>query len=260
MLLPLLTVAVVVLGLATVLLTIYVTKVRGEKHGRGVLRRWPVPEIDLQDFDRRFVPDARGPSIETEIAFIATYRLPGGISDLETWILANLAKTAQTLFEFGTATGKTTYLLARNAPEDATVITLTLHPDQVDDYRSGSDDDTAALTAALEESRFDRFYYSGTAAEAKIRQLFGDSKAFDETPYAGQCDLIFIDGSHAYSYVASDTRKALKMVKPGGVILWHDYRGPRRAKGVYRALNELSRDLPLRRIKGTSLVAYRHPD
>jgi predicted O-methyltransferase YrrM len=200
-----------------------------------------------------------GPSRETEIAFIGAYRVPGGVSDLETWVLGSLAKDAGRIFEFGTATGKTTYLLARNAPAAARVITLTLKPAQIGEYRGEAGDDPAAERDAAEESRFEAFYYSGTDVEPKITQLFGDSKAFDAAPYAGTCDLVFVDGSHAYSYVKSDSEKAIEMVRPGGLVLWHDYRGPRRTEGVYRALNELKDELGLRRLKDTSLVAYRKP-
>jgi predicted O-methyltransferase YrrM len=87
--------------------------------------------------------------------------------------------------------------------------------------------------------------------------LFGDSKRFDESRFAGTCDLVFVDGSHARSYVESDSRKALRMLRPGGIVLWHDYHGPRRARGVFDALNALAGELPLAHIKGTSLVAYR---
>jgi hypothetical protein len=66
-----------------------------------------------------------------------------------------------------------------------------------------------------------------------------------------------VDGSHAYSYVRSDSRKALEMVAPGGLILWHDYRGMFKPRGVYRALNELAKEVPLVHIKGTSLIAHR---
>jgi hypothetical protein len=47
------------------------------------------------------------------------------------------------------------------------------------------------------------------------------------------------------------------MVKPGGIVLWHDYAHWNR--GVFRALNELARELPLVHIAETSLVAYRKP-
>ena len=59
------------------------------------------------------------------------------------------------------------------------------------------------------------------------------------------------------SYVVSDSRKALQMVKPGGVVLWHDYNSA--TTGVFRALNELAKALPLVHLEGTDLVAYHVP-
>ena len=69
-------------------------------------------------------------------------------------------------------------------------------------------------------------------------------------------DLIFIDGSHAYSYVMSDSEKAFRMLAPNGIILWHDYRGPRETRDVFKALNEIAKVKPLVHLKETSLVAY----
>src|SRR5204863_237070 len=82
--------------------------------------------------------------------------------------------------------------------------------------------------------------YTGTEVEHKVEQLFGDSKTLDITPWAGTCDLVFVDGSHAYSYVVSDSEKALQLVRPGGLVLWHDYAGPRHSAGVYRGLKALA--------------------
>jgi hypothetical protein len=53
----------------------------------------------------------------------------------------------------------------------------------------------------------------------------------------------------------SDTGKALTMVRPGGLVLWHDY-SPE-CPGVFRALNELATQVPLVHIQGTTLVAFR---
>ena len=109
------------------------------------------------------------------------------------------------------------------------------------------------------ESAFDSFIYSGTPVEHKITQLFRDSKRFDETPYLKQCDLIFIDGSHAYSYVKNDTEKGLRMLKEGGLLLWHDYRYRNlETRGVRQYLDELSETLPLIRLDETTIVAYRN--
>jgi hypothetical protein len=229
---------------------------RARRRQRNVFASWPIPSVAPGDIAPCLSAGPLGPSAASEIVAIANYRVPGGTSDLETWVLCNLAKTARLVFEFGTATGKTTYLLARNAPADAEIVTLTL--DAKDTYRAEAKDAPDAKRAALDES-LDAFVYRGTSVAHKIRQLFGDSKAFDETPYVGRCDLVFVDGSHARSYVESDGRKALAMLRPGGYVLWHDYAGSRHSTGVYEALNALAQELPLRHIKGTMLVAYQKP-
>lgn len=226
---------------------------------RGLFSPWPVPRVPPHAVIPELAPGKLGPTRETEIAFVSNYRVPGAISDLETWILCNLAKRAQLVFEFGTATGKTTYLFARNAPADARIVTLTLDPRTAASYQAAAGDEAAARVSALEESIFEEFVYTGSPVEAKITQLYGDSKTFDESPWLARCDVVFVDGAHAYSYVQSDSRKALRMVKPGGVVLWHDYSGPRGAHGVWRALNELSREITLHHLAGTSLVFHRRP-
>lgn len=231
---------------------------RARQRQRGIFRRWPIPKVLVEELDRRFRPDELGATRAAEVTYLGrgTIRVPGGTSDTEAWILAVLAKGARRLFEFGTCTGKTAYLWARNQPPDGTVTTLTLAPDQHDAYQAATNDDPVAEHYAKQESRFTRFLYSGTDVEGRVRQLYGDSKQFDDTPYAGTCDVVFVDGSHARSYVVSDSAKALRMVRPGGLVLWHDY-SPE-APGVFGALNELARRLPLMHIQGTTLVAFRN--
>ena len=227
-------------------------------------RRWlfyvpyKVPPTALAEVDPRFSPGPFGPRRETEVRLIGGPAY-GGTSTYEAWILAVLAQDARRLFEFGTCTGRTAYAWARNSPPEAKIITLTLSPETQQAYQATAQDQPADTQVALRESCFLKFYYSDTDVEPKIEQLFGDSKELDETPYLGQCDLVFIDGSHAYSYVASDTAKALRMVRPGGLVLWHDYVDPWHTQGVFRFLNELSAKLPLRLIEGTTLVWYRAP-
>jgi len=225
---------------------------------RSLWRKWPILKKEISELDETFHPGTQGPSKKTEIHFISHYCVPGGISDFETWILCNLAKKSLSVFEFGTFTGKTTYLLAKNSPEAAKITTLTLHPDALSLYTNHETDDKKDSLAAIKESICDRFYYTDDVVSTKIIQLFEDSKQFDETPYAESMDLIFVDGSHAKSYVESDSQKALRMVRPGGYVVWHDYRGPNRARGVYETLNALNRQLDLVHIKNTSFVIYKH--
>lgn len=232
---------------------------RARKRQRGFFGAWPIRRVPIQEFDPSFTFDERGPTVDTEAWFVGTgtFSVVGGTSDFEAWVLAAMAKRAARMFEFGTCTGKTTYLWARNAPPAARIATITLAPEARDAVVAAPGDRAKDVRTSTAESTFTRFLYTGTPVESKIDQLFGDSKALDEAPYEGTMDLIFIDGSHAYSYVMNDSKKALRMVKPGGVVLWHDYRGPWRSAGVFKALNELSRSVPLVHIAGTSLVAHR---
>ena len=221
----------------------------------------PIPTVGVETLDRAFAPGPFGPTSDAEVSFVgrASAEVLGGTSDAESWILAVLAKRARLMFEFGTCTGKTAYLWARNSSPDARVVTVTLAPDHLGDYKQEAADDPLDVQFALKESSHTVFLYADSPVASKVEQLFADSKALDVSPWAGSCDLVFVDGSHAYSYVVSDSAKALELVAPGGLVLWHDYAGPRHAAGVYRALNELAQRLPLVRVEGTTLVAYRRP-
>lgn len=247
-------------GLAAVVFAVLWRSYRRRLYGAlGRDDAHPVPTVALEDFHPRFRRDELGPTLDAAVRFVGTGDgVPGGTSDREAWVLAVLAKDARTLFEFGTATGRTAWLWAANAPAEARVHTLTLPPGGLEAYREAPGDSAAGTRRALEESAFTRFRYTGTEVEDRIEQLFGDSKVFDEGPFVGRCDLVFVDGSHARSYVESDSEKALRMVAPGGIVLWHDYRRDRRsARDVCRVLNELGARYPLVRLAGTSLVAYR---
>lgn len=234
---------------------------RRRRRAQDLLGRPAIAPLRIAELDAIFRCGPFGPELASEVHFIGRggIHVPGGTTDSEAWILAVLAKRSRRMFEFGTCTGKTAYLWARNSPSDATVTTLTLSPEDTAQYRDAAHDTSSDREHALAESCFQTFLYSGTEVEPKIVQLFGDSKQFDETPFLAQMDLIFIDGSHAYSYVQSDSEKALRMIKPGGLILWHDYRGPLGGRGTDRALIELAQRLPLRHIAGTEIVAYRAP-
>lgn len=221
--------------------------------------------IALSDLDARFGSAGGwpGPGRAAEVSFVGRGDLSvaGAPSDTETWILSALAKGAERIFEFGTGSGRTSYAFAVNAGPDARVTTLALAPRQAGLYQHDPDDEPAAQEAALAESTGE-FFYVGTPVEARIEQVFGDSKALDDSRHLDRYDLVFVDGAHSHSYVSSDSEKALRMVRPGGWVLWHDYRSPRvsATRGVFDTLNELSQRLPLRHVRGTSLVVWRRED
>lgn len=257
----LLTVVAAFWFVVAIALAISLLRQRSARKQRNLFGEWPIARVKPEAVDPVFRPGPFGPTLDTEVAFVGRgpYLVDGGTSDAEAWLLAVLARRAKLMFEFGTCTGKTAYLWARNSPADARVVTLTLAPENVASYRREASDDASDVEFALRESTHTVFLYSNSSVTGKVEQLFGDSKTFDISPWKGRCDLVFVDGSHAYSYVVSDSEKALELVAPGGLVLWHDYAGPRHAPGVYRALNELARRLPLVRIEGTTLVAHRRP-
>jgi len=219
----------------------------------------PIPHVALGAWNEIFRSNGLGPDRASEIRFIGQAGSLSTISDTETWVLGALAKGARRIFEFGTATGRTTYVLACNAPDDAKIDTLTFRASESDTYEMTEDDPDAEKwrSIAIGESNYEHFYYEDTPVADKVTQHFGDSAKFDIAPFEGKVDLIFVDGAHAYTYVKGDSARALRMVAPGGHVLWHDY-SPR-CPGVFKALNELGRELPLAHLKGTTLVAYRKP-
>ena len=40
------------------------------------------------------------------------------------------------------------------------------------------------------------------------------------------CDAVFIDGDHSEKAVLHDSILANELVRPGGIIIWHDYQNP----------------------------------
>lgn len=252
--------------LAAAGLLVRVAKDRAKLHQRGFVSRWPIPSVEAGEVVESMRAGELGPSLDSLVQITPSIGVRGGISELESCFLCAAAKSAKSdpvkIFEFGTCTGKTTYLLAlnaRNGESPPRVVTLTLAPEQVATYQRAGGDDPRDTHAAIKESAFTRFYYTGTAMEPRITQLFGDSKAFDTAGHEGVYDLVFVDGSHAKSYVESDSQRAMTMVKPGGLVAWHDYRGPWRARGVWSTLNALARTHELKLIKGTSIVVWRRP-
>lgn len=143
---------------------------------------------------------------------------------------------AKKIFEFGTYQGRTTLSLTF-ASESPEVFTLNLPPEQ---------DPSVADFLGI--------FFKGTEREQYITQIFADSRTFDPSPYAQSMDFIFIDANHTYDFVKNDTEKAFQMLKPGGVMVWHDL-APK-SPGVVRYLHELSKEKPLFRIRNTCLAVY----
>lgn len=152
---------------------------------------------------------------------------------------------ARRVLEVGTFDGLVARNIARNMPAGGRVVTLDLPPEEDDEpdvrRRIGN-----ATDHALVGHR-----YKGTPVESMIEQHFGNSMTMDWSSLGGPFDLIFIDACHKYEFVHNDTQRAISVLAPGGLIVWHDYG---MFPGVSRAVDEFAaRGRPVA-IKGTRLA------
>lgn len=58
----------------------------------------------------------------------------------------------------------------------------------------------------------------------RVCQVYCDSQRWDTSAYRpGFFDSALIDGGHTPEVVVSDTRKTLEVLRPGGLMMWHDF-------------------------------------
>tara|TARA_X000000368_G_C22878160_1_gene644060 strand:+ start:59 stop:844 length:786 start_codon:yes stop_codon:yes gene_type:complete len=183
----------------------------------------------------------------------------GMTSDYEAWILSTLSKISNKIFEFGTCSGKTTFLMALNSPEEAKIYTITLNLEMTNDIKKNNLDNRISFRNIKNESTYEKFLFSGSEVEKKINVIFENSINFNENKYQNSFDLIFIDGGHTYSIVKNDSEKSFKMINKNGIILWHDYvPGKESAKDVVKYLHTISKGKKIYHIKNTSLCYYKN--
>lgn len=178
----------------------------------------------------------------------------GNVRISELGVLSQLARhvpAGGTIFEIGTFDGRTTLNLAVNAP-GCTVFTLDLPPDGSTRFAVESGE-KHYIEKLVSGEKFINNSKMFPDAVNRITQLYGDSAGFDFTPYEGCCDLVFVDGSHAYEYALKDSETAFRLRTPSGVVVWHDYGV---WEGVTKALEEVEEKTSagLKHIHGTSLV------
>ena len=81
--------------------------------------------------------------------------------------------------------------------------------------------------------------------------MLGDSAAVDWKELRPPFDMIFIDGCHFRDYVKADTENAIRNIRPGGVIVWHDYGD---IKDVSQVVDEAAKDITIKVVRGTRLA------
>lgn len=159
--------------------------------------------------------------------------------------MAIKALQARRIFEIGTFNGATTRYMAEAAGLGSRVFTLDLPRAQFD----AKEWPVGVSGARIGEQ------YRGTPEADRITQLLGDSISFDYSPYVGSMDFVFVDAAHDYIHGKSDSRTALRLVRPGGLIFWHDFCA--NWPGLVQAIVEITRGQPLRRIADTRVAVLR---
>ncbi|HEY0257030.1 MAG TPA: class I SAM-dependent methyltransferase [Candidatus Methylacidiphilales bacterium] len=174
-------------------------------------RKFILPQISVSE-----ILDGRHP-----IKTLEPDHSNGNVSLLELLVLNTLVAriSPKKLFEIGTFEGRTTLNITANAAPNAQTFTLDLPSTEL--ANTSYTLDPHDVQFADKEASGRRF--NNTPWKKQITQLLGDSAKFDFQPFWGQNDFVFIDGSHAYEYVKSDTTIALQLVTPSSFIVWHDY-------------------------------------
>jgi predicted O-methyltransferase YrrM len=196
------------------------------------------------------------PGVE-EACKIVIEHLPGADRNLPLHELACLALITKVVnprqvFEIGTYTGRTALNFAQNSPEDCIVWTLDSPPTEAHTRTIAADDNIEQHTRASMD-------YKGKNAERKIRPLYGNSSAFDFSPYFGKIDMVFVNGAHHYEAVKSDTVNALRMVKPNGYVIWHDFANYGDCNDITRAVLDILSGDNVVQIAATQLALFVQP-
>ena len=175
------------------------------------------PEADTRPFRRVEISDIS--EVNSLWRFQSFSGVGASISLSEAAALVALMQVsdAKRVFEFGTYKGVSTTQLALNIADNGMVFTLDLPEDH------------PAYTLSIPKAEEREIAAEGgkgilipSDLLTKVTFLRADSALFDTTPYLESMDMVFVDGAHSYDYVKNDTEKGLEMLRPGGVIAWHD--------------------------------------
>lgn len=154
----------------------------------------------------------------------------GSLTTLEATILASFLKiiNPNKIFEFGTFLGYSSSVFLKNTKK-STVYSLDL--DEEIKFNNNDlnkvliDDNLNDKYLSYKQSLKGPVYLQQflNSNDQRIKILKSNSLTFDESPYIDEIDFVFVDGGHLFEIIKNDTEKSFKMLKKGGVIVWHDY-------------------------------------
>ncbi|MDC6482828.1 class I SAM-dependent methyltransferase [Candidatus Pelagibacter sp.] len=257
-----LTIIIFILIILNLVLLFFLNKKKIKK----LIYKTEIEEINIEDVHKIFqfkkiTKNLKGPKEDVIIKSFSispSNNVIGMTSDYEAWIIAALSKISKKIFEFGTCSGKTTYLMGLNSSDDTSIVSITLNPDDLREVKKKNLDNKVSFRNIIHESVYNKFLFSGEKVEKKIKVIFQNSLNFEHNEYKNKMDLIFVDGGHTYSVVKNDSEKSFQMINTNGIILWHDYVPEKRsAKDVVKYINKISKTKKIYKIKDTSLCIFK---
>lgn len=174
---------------------------------------WAVPTVPIQEMHRRLnwaqAVEYPASSLKKPLSH---WKMELDDSPLFRYIYRNCRP--QRHLEFGTWEGTgVVYCLEESA---ATV--WTLNPAE------GETEPDGGQVYANDSLGFIGRHYINRGLGHRVCQIYCDSRDWDVSNYpSGFFDTALIDGGHSEEVVANDTQKACRLVRPGGIVMWHDF-------------------------------------
>ena len=185
--------------------------------------------------------------------------MPSEDAEFFAHFIAALAPTC--IFEFGTNWGVSTAMIALNTPPTARIQTLDVCREMFSDAHLKSDPE---LQMILLREHTGWHYRQQPELRQKVVQIYADSMSFEmnDQIHGGEGhDFILVDACHAYDFVKRDTENALKSLRPGGCILWHDfYPDVGSWADVFRYVSRFAKDhAGVFHVRGTHFAFWKRP-
>lgn len=166
------------------------------------------------------------------------------LNNQETTIVAHLVAAVQprVVFEFGVNRGLTAKAILDHVPSIELYVGVDVPPDH-------------DPTLACQRTEVPRFAALAVRPDPRFKLLMRDSRTLVAEELE-PIDAAFIDGDHSREGVEHDSRLARELLRPGGVIVWHDYGNG--AVEVTEVLDKLRGEgWPLEHVEGTWLATMR---
>ncbi len=134
-----------------------------------------------------------------------------GAQDIDVLLAFSQTFHPRTVVEIGIQRGTTAQAILARAPWISSYIGVDITPESLP---------TLAVQHDEVPARAGELVASDPRVTVRVSPQGSRDLGSDDLPPA---DLIFIDGDHSEAGVLYDTELARRIVRPGGIICWHDY-------------------------------------